>query len=726
MTFWTSKKTVFICLFLIVFGIPAIVLAATWWSYNNETNLVATDEFLVGSNTRGGLVNVLWSDVLSEIAADGTFQTVLTNEAGLYSALSDVSQFYEPGDLLQTEAGDSPTALDTNGQINMDNDDDQVLFRVGGSTYKFDFTSDASNYVLKSNGSGLLTMQADSNNPVILDLSDDASNESTGIGEIATKNDTNSIFTEPTSDKLYIDVGQNWPTCDLATTATTANTGDSATSFFSSGTIEDARIASTIARDSEITATKLDDFTTPDDNIDLNSSTTAHGLLPKLDNNSAHFLDGTGAWSTPGGSGTVTTNGTVNADEIAVFYDSTTIKALTESEFKIAYNMEAGTDYQGVLSDEAGLYSALSDVSQFYEPGDLLRTENGNTPTAPSNDGEFVVDTDDEQFIIRVGGSNKKFDFTGDSSGYVLKSNGSGVFSLAADASGGGGTPNILDLADDASNESTDLVEIATSGDTNSIFTEPSADKLLIDVSQNWPTADAATTATTATTANAGDSATAFFSAGTIEHEYGGLEADVSAYAGLVKITGGSTSAVTSTAFAESILDDADEATFKATVNLEIGTDVQAYDADLSTYAGITPSANVQTMLGSADNAAILANIGAEPAGISFPVLEERTITDPVDADDYYWFKVDGATTVSSVDCIAQGSTPSITVDVQECDSSGASCSSILSSVITCNGGNDAGTVSDSTLADNAWIYVALGTPSGTVSAISVTLAGTK
>jgi hypothetical protein len=36
--------------------------------------------------------------------------------------------------------------------------------------------------------------------------------------------------------------------------------------------------------------------------------------------------------------------------------------------------------------------------------------------------------------------------------------------------------------------------------------------------------------ATTATTANAGDSATAFFSSGTIEHERGGLEADISGY----------------------------------------------------------------------------------------------------------------------------------------------------------------------------------------------------
>lgn len=41
-----------------------------------------------------------------------------------------------------------------------------------------------------------------------------------------------------------------------------------------------------------------------------------------------------------------------------------------------------------------------------------------------------------------------------------------------------------------------------------------------------------------------GDSATAFFDAGTIEHEYGGLEADISSYTGLVAITGGSTAEV--------------------------------------------------------------------------------------------------------------------------------------------------------------------------------------
>ena len=137
----------------------------------------------------------------------------------------------------------------------------------------------------------------------------------------------------------------------------------------------------------------------------------------------------------------------------------------------------------------------------------------------------------------------------------------------------GVGQAIILDFADDGSNESTDLGEIAITNDTNSIFTEPLADKLSIDVSKNWPTAD---------TANAGDSATAFFSAGTIEHERGGFEADVSAYDGLVKISSGSTSAVTITSAGEAILDDASAGDQLTTLG------AQASDADLATLASPT------------------------------------------------------------------------------------------------------------------------------------------
>jgi hypothetical protein len=50
-------------------------------------------------------------------------------------------------------------------------------------------------------------------------------------------------------------------------------------------------------------AIKLDDLAAPDDNTDLNASTSAHGLLKKLSNTATEYMDGTGNWSTPAGSG---------------------------------------------------------------------------------------------------------------------------------------------------------------------------------------------------------------------------------------------------------------------------------------------------------------------------------------------------------------------------------------------------------------------------------------
>lgn len=71
-----------------------------------------------------------------------------------------------------------------------------------------------------------------------------------------------------------------------------------------------------------------------------------------------------------------------------------------------------------------------------------------------------------------------------------------------------------------------------------------------------------------------------------------------------IYFTGSGTCALASvTSFARSILDDPDEATFKATVNLEIGTDVQAWDADLDTWATVTPTANVQTWIATPSSA---------------------------------------------------------------------------------------------------------------------------
>lgn len=77
----------------------------------------------------------------------------------------------------------------------------------------------------------------------------------------------------------------------------------------------------------------------------------------------------------------------------------------------------------------------------------------------------------------------------------------------------------------------------------------------------------------------------------------GGGAADLSSVTGTLPIENGGTNAITATAA-------------RTSLGLAIGTNVQAYDADLTTYAGITPSANVQSLLASADYSAVRTNLG--------------------------------------------------------------------------------------------------------------------
>jgi hypothetical protein len=86
------------------------------------------------------------------------------------------------------------------------------------------------------------------------------------------------------------------------------------------------------------------------DNVIGNVSTTAHGLAPKADGNSAHFLNGLGAWATPAGGGTNTIGitGSPIAGDITYWSGTNTITGSTNNFFDgtttIINNLTANTE----------------------------------------------------------------------------------------------------------------------------------------------------------------------------------------------------------------------------------------------------------------------------------------------------------------------------------------------------------------------------------------------
>lgn len=93
-------------------------------------------------------------------------------------------------------------------------------------------------------------------------------------------------------------------------------------------TFNDSTTQTTAPSDASISTT---DITTN------NASTSKHGFLKKLDNNAAHYMDGTGAWSTPGGG----------------FTDPTTTKGDLIAHGTTTTRLAVGSDGQVLTADSA-------------------------------------------------------------------------------------------------------------------------------------------------------------------------------------------------------------------------------------------------------------------------------------------------------------------------------------------------------------------------------------
>ena len=97
--------------------------------------------------------------------------------------------------------------------------------------------------------------------------------------------------------------------------------------------------------------------------------------------------------------------------------------------------MSVAGDEKTVLLDEDG--ATLTGTSWDFSAVTNFEIPNSNTATADA-EGEFAIDTDDEQLIMYVGGAAYTLDFTDEGNvGYIPKTDGSGTITWQADETGG-------------------------------------------------------------------------------------------------------------------------------------------------------------------------------------------------------------------------------------------------------------------------------------------------
>jgi hypothetical protein len=124
------------------------------------------------------------------------------------------------------------------------------------------------------------------------------------------------------------------------------------------------------------TGTKLDDLSAPDDNTDLNASTTAHGLLPKLNGNTDTCLQGDGTWGSKSSSGGGDVTGPSSSTDNA-------ITRMDGASGKVIQNSLATVDDSGNLNLPSGAKVKINNV-------DLAASDVGAAASSHNHDSAYV------------------------------------------------------------------------------------------------------------------------------------------------------------------------------------------------------------------------------------------------------------------------------------------------------------------------------------------------
>lgn len=194
-------------------------------------------------------------------------------------------------------------------------------------------------------GQTVVIAPASSGSSTVLDLGDDGTDESTGLLEIATANDTTTIATSPSADKLLLDFSQPWP----------MRLGDLIDVSEVGAGVGSALVSSTGPTWAPVDITTQAELTTHTSNasahhtktVDASELTTGTVGAARLGSGTADattFLRGDQTWAIPGGASytrTITVDsgglGDYTSVKAAVDFAATQTRSITEQWLVLVY-----------------------------------------------------------------------------------------------------------------------------------------------------------------------------------------------------------------------------------------------------------------------------------------------------------------------------------------------------------------------------------------------------
>ena len=620
----------------------------------NRVVLITAGEGLSNSNTAASpILDVNVDDSTIEISSDA-----LRVKAGGITAtqLSDGITFSD---------GSSSTEIEIGQTVTFSGTANEVTVSESGGTITIGLPNDvtiAGNLTVNGATTTVESTTVTVNDPLFKYAADNTSTDAVDIGFYGVFNDGTTqytgLFRDATDGKFRLFTGLQTEPTSVVNTGGTGYTGATLVASLegNASTASIWQTSRTLSLAGDLSGSVAINGST---NVTLTATIAADSITLGTDTTGDYV-----ATITTSGNGINVTGSGENATyTLSLDSDLDTISQLTHSGGEIIYS-NAGTwaaavpgstsgvqPYDADLAAIAGLTSAADRLPYFTGSGTAaLATftafgrsliDDADAATARATLG-LTIGTDVQGYDAGLA-SIAGLTTSADKMIYTTASDTYAVTTLTSYIRG------LLDDADAASARTTLGVDVAGTDNSTDVTLSGSYDYLTIseqtitlgqidlttDVTGVLPIANGGTNASTEATARTNLGLAIGSDVQAYDAELAALAGLVSAANKLPYFTGSGTAALADlTSFARTILDDADAATVRTTLGLGIGTDVQAYDAELAALASTTSAANAlpyftgsgtattttlssfgRSLIDDADAAAARTTLGVDAAG---------------------------------------------------------------------------------------------------------------